>query len=774
MTVCPNCGGEIAEGFKFCPQCGTMTPSVPTPESSLVGRTLNGKYRIVNRVGGGSMGVVYEAEHTGLMKRVAVKVLHTDLQVGEETVRRFQQEGVAAGRFHHPNAIQIFDFDRTEDGIFYLAMEFVKGESLKARIVERGALPPEAAVRIIRQVLGVLAEAHAQGIVHRDLKPDNIMVSPTGEGEESVKVLDFGISKLLDAKRGEATKTQTGRILGTPLYMAPEQCSGAAVDHRCDLYAAGLILHEMIAGRPPFHGETVNEILYKHTTEDPPPLGANSPGATLPGGIEELLRRALAKKREERFSSAREMIDALDALDFERDDRPRRPRRRPAASGGGRRRKVLAAAVVATVLLAFAAILTRPLWTGGGAGDTEGVRVSRKAPDLRTEDERRYVETLDDARRRIRARDPRGALDAAAAAIAMPCRDEEAYVVRGRAFLLGDDLDPAAADFREALQQDPGYAEARCGLGWVALERGDVDEAEASFDLALEADAECAEAWAGRGVALLRARRMDEAEKALRRAVEIAPSLAVAHHHLGRLLAERGDDPAAIDALVEAKRHDPKLVGAYLDLGEAYARNGDLEQAAKQYRDALLADPESLTGRRSLATILVEQRRLADAEALLREAVRSHPEAGRCHILLGLIQHAQERYDEAIASLERGIPLSPDEAGAMHLLGILYHEKGRPDDALVQYRSALAIDPANPEILESLGLALFSLDRWEEAEAALSEAAAEDPESATVHLALASLYRDAYADDERAAEHLRRFLELGGANAEAEEWLRGR
>ena len=218
LNSCPNCTFQSLETFAFCPQCGTKLPGATT-EAPILGRTLNSKYRVLREVGSGSMGTVYEGEHISLKKRVALKVLHSDLQLGDESIQRFQREGIAAGQFSHPNAIQIFDFDRDEGPIFYLAMEFVEGLDLKRLIREEGAQSVESALHVVRQILGALAEAHRHGIVHRDLKPENVMIV-RGTGPHRVKVLDFGLSKLVDRPL-DVSLTEVGRVMGTPLYRSP-------------------------------------------------------------------------------------------------------------------------------------------------------------------------------------------------------------------------------------------------------------------------------------------------------------------------------------------------------------------------------------------------------------------------------------------------------------------------------------------------------------------------------------------------------------------------
>src|SRR5688572_9592054 len=251
MTPCPSCGAKNAEGARYCAQCGThISPEVDEDERWR-GQTLGGRYCLRRKIGRGAMGTVFEAEHVRLHKRVAIKMLHPNLQLDEQSMRRFQQEGVAAGRLQHPGVVQVFDFDRADGGSYYLAMEFVDGVTLRERM-KQGPMDPAAAVALARAVLEVLAAAHREGVVHRDLKPENVLIVETPPDPPQVKLLDFGISKLMDLHNENTVLTHTGQILGTPLYMAPEQWTGEPVDARADLYALAAILFEMLAGAPLF------------------------------------------------------------------------------------------------------------------------------------------------------------------------------------------------------------------------------------------------------------------------------------------------------------------------------------------------------------------------------------------------------------------------------------------------------------------------------------------------------------------------------------------
>jgi serine/threonine-protein kinase len=223
------------------------------------------------------MGAVYLAVHPGIGRKAAVKVLHPELARDRDIVTRFLNEARAANAIRHPGIVEIFDSGTLDSGAPYIVMELLEGESLTSRLL-RGRLPLDQCLEIARQAAAALGAAHAQGIVHRDLKPDNLFLVPDAlEPErERVKVLDFGIAKLNPGSIGAGSvRTRTGAVLGTPVYMSPEQCRGTReIDRRADVYALGVILYEMVCGRPPFYSEGFGELAHLHISEPPPPPAA--------------------------------------------------------------------------------------------------------------------------------------------------------------------------------------------------------------------------------------------------------------------------------------------------------------------------------------------------------------------------------------------------------------------------------------------------------------------------------------------------------------------
>ena len=261
------------------------------------------------------MGAVYLAEHPSIGRQVAIKVLRSELGHDEQALARFINEARAANSIRHPNIIEILDSGVTDNGISYLVMELLRGESLTARIKRRGKLPAQEAVALVMQTASALGAAHAKGIVHRDLKPDNLFVVPdeANPGSEHIKVLDFGIAKLQTTAPGGIVKTRTGALMGTPIYMSPEQCLGTKeVDWRSDIYSLGAILYELLTGHPPFISEGFGALLNMHLNQAPRPPRQIEPN--IPPGLELAVLKMLAKKPGDRYHSAGDLLDELERL----------------------------------------------------------------------------------------------------------------------------------------------------------------------------------------------------------------------------------------------------------------------------------------------------------------------------------------------------------------------------------------------------------------------------------------------------------------------------
>ncbi len=311
MPFCPSCN-DTFPGGKFCPKDGARL--VPDEEGAagqgdgdLLGQVVADRFRIVRLLGSGGMGTVYEAEHTFIKKKVALKLLRSEITSNPEAVARFQREALAASTIGHENIVAIDDFGRLSDGQVYLTMEYLEGEPLNS-VLARGEMPIPRLIDVAIQVCRGLAVAHAEGIVHRDMKPENIFLA----GEEgTAKILDFGIAKVTGNDTNE-NLTKTGAVFGTPNYMCPEQALGTPVDTRADIYSMGVILYEMLCGTVPFQSESFLAVLTQHVTATPAPPSQLA-SRHIPDELEQVVLRAMAKEPDDRYQTVDELSDALAA-----------------------------------------------------------------------------------------------------------------------------------------------------------------------------------------------------------------------------------------------------------------------------------------------------------------------------------------------------------------------------------------------------------------------------------------------------------------------------
>ncbi len=279
----------------------------------LPGQILAEKYRIIRQIGQGGMGAVFEGENVRIRRRVAIKTLHAAVSMKDDVIQRFEREAQAAGRIGSEHIVEVLDMGELPDSTRYMVMEFLEGQTLGERIVKQGRIPPRDMVPIMSQLLEGLDAAHKAGIIHRDLKPANVFLcSGRGGSADFVKILDFGVSKFNVLNDEEMSMTRTGAVVGTPYYMSPEQAKGArSIDHRADLYSAGVMLYEAITGQVPFSAETFNELIFKIALESPPPPEQFVPN--LDPAFSALLRKAMSRDVGERFQSAAELRSALEA-----------------------------------------------------------------------------------------------------------------------------------------------------------------------------------------------------------------------------------------------------------------------------------------------------------------------------------------------------------------------------------------------------------------------------------------------------------------------------
>lgn len=356
MNRCPTCGTTYPDDARFCTRDGTRllgaTPAVqqpavmptsntppqggarhtaapvrgdanmPAPQLNLVGRTLQGHYEIVKKIGEGGMSFVYLANDIATRERYAIKVLSSALSQDENAMARLRREAALGMRLAHPNICHIIRLGETEDGLVYVVMPFVDGEILSDRTNRRGHLPLHEVSKLLKDMAAGLHVAHELKIVHRDLKPENVMVCRTDEGVDYAVVMDFGLAKERKAGTELQKLTATGIILGTPEFMSPEQLRGKPLDPRTDIYSLGLMTYEMLTGKLPFQGRTQQEMMIARLRSEPTPLRKVRPDLDLPESIERVLTRSMERNPEDRYQTTVELADAFVAAANERRARP--------------------------------------------------------------------------------------------------------------------------------------------------------------------------------------------------------------------------------------------------------------------------------------------------------------------------------------------------------------------------------------------------------------------------------------------------------------------
>jgi serine/threonine protein kinase len=322
MPACPHCSAAVEDGRAYCPSCGNAVDDAPVSQRDpLRGKTLAGGYVIEGLVGAGAMANVYRAQQTNLRRTVAVKVMHSHLMHDETTGRRFINEARAASRLNHPHSLAVIDFGRMDSGQPYMVMEYLRGRDLERMVREDGALSFARIIDILLQLLDALSEAHELDIIHRDLKPENIVIEPVRSGGDFVKVVDFGLAKIMNAA-DDVSITATGTVCGTPDFMSPEQCRGDKLDARSDLYAVGVNLFVLLTGRVPFLADTPTQALLLHLTAPAPEPREVAPDRLIPESLARVTLKALEKDPAKRYQSADAFAAALEACKLDLGSEP--------------------------------------------------------------------------------------------------------------------------------------------------------------------------------------------------------------------------------------------------------------------------------------------------------------------------------------------------------------------------------------------------------------------------------------------------------------------
>ncbi len=664
----------------------------------LLGRTIAGKYRIEAKIGQGGMGSVYRARNLVTGKLVALKVLLEDLAAYPSFVERFLHEARAAAYITHPHAINIMDCGRDGE-IVYLLMEYLEGETLTQVMRREGPFSPQRAARILTQICSALAEAHAQGIVHRDLKPDNIILQQVAGEKDYVKILDFGIAKVLDEQKRGSSPVSRHIFVGTPEYASPEQCRAKSPTALSDIYSLGVILYEMLAGRPPFEGDPM-DVMLKHIHEEPPPLRAFRP--ELSPEIEAVVRRALSKDPADRPQSVWELAEQFERAVRASSGRPTQPSlSHPTVREAAPKTRPQAPALPTSRILRLRwrpVLLGLLLLTAVGGLSYRAYRWIRSWPPLPAPPvipprpaPRSVYDPLTEARRLFEAGERESAAQLLQEMLAGTQRsDPRAHALLGQILMDLGELEGARNQLLQALEQSGGVLpEAHLHLGRVLLEEGDLEGAERAFLRALEqSGGRLIEAAAWLGELYQKQGRTEEAARIVRAALERAGEAPEDVLGVGRLLLLQGQYELAVRELRRAIRlKNGSFPEAYLWLGRALLLKGDVATAIEVLTTALAQrggkDPATHHELgRALYRLRDYERAITHLQTALRLRGGNYPDA-QYDLARVLSDPAVGRYAEAEEALRAALNGRKDRfPEALEALGQLYGLRlGRLDEA---------------------------------------------------------------------------------------------
>jgi serine/threonine protein kinase len=624
---CPKCHAENKEDYHFCSNCAMPLGKLGAEQASLTktlettvhvlkaGGLIAGKYRILEEIGRGGMGIVYKVEDTQLKRTAALKFLSPDSTAIPSREKRFAQEAQTASALNHPNICTIYEVGEAE-GNSYIAMEYVDGRPLD-RMIPPGGLPPEDVLRFGCQIVEALEHAHERGVIHRDLKSANVVITPAGR----VKVLDFGLAKRLiteelgEAMRSQLSLTEEGVIAGTLPYLAPETLQGNPADARSDIWALGVVLYEMAAGTRPFEGRTGFELTSSILRDTPAPVPARTPA-----GLRAVIRKCLEKDLEKRFQTVSEVRSALEADVFVKNPRASGP---SSIIRSRRGRWILAG-----VALVVAGALIFKLTPRG----VEKLEVAKDLPVLST-----------------------GARPSTIA-------EANEYFERGMFFLKAQfNLTGGRKMLERALKIDPRFAEARAWYGFtfiIEIDSGYSNDssclykAEQELRRALQDDPDSARSHSSLAALHFYQGRKDLIPEEAKKALSLNPNEIDANNWLSNYYAMNGEYAAAKELLNQVLAGDPLFFPARLNLGEILRMEGDIDGATREYRKILEQDPRNIFAASSLARAYIDRNDIPGARRTLENLSPDEKQSFVIRLMWALVLALEGKTKEALEKMD--------------------------------------------------------------------------------------------------------------------------